>query len=78
MRIRLLTPNGQYKPGDITDVTYIVGANLCYYGAAEEVKDEPEPKSVDSPPRDKMMSKPKARRKSKRGPDGRYGKDQDA
>ena len=67
MRIRLKTANGPYKPGDIVDVTYVVGANLCYYGAAEEVHGEPQDKAIEAAPKDKMIRKPRTRRKARPG-----------
>ena len=76
MRIRLLAQFGEALPGSTLVVNYTMGANLIFTGHAEEMKEEaaPEPaeKAVDAAPNDKMVRKPKARRKAN------YGKNQDA
>jgi len=80
MRIRLLAQFGAAMPGSILEVNYTMGANLIFTGHAEEVKDEPTPvvaTAVDAAPKDKMIRKPRARRKAgeRRTP---YGTNQDA
>ena len=81
MRIRLKTAVGQYRTGEILDTDYTMGANLCFFGHAEQMPDEPEGKAVEAPPRDKMIRKPKARHKAagQRGASaGRNEENQDA
>lgn len=80
MRIKLKTSIGQYRAGDEIETDYTTGANLCFFGHAEEVKDGPESKAIEKPPRDKMVRKPRTQRKAKpRGrSNGRNGKNQDA
>ena len=80
MRIRLLTQFGLDRKGTILDVDYTRGANLIFTGHAVEVKDdEPEVKAIDAAPKDKMVRKPRTRRKtiSKGLPDG-ISEDQNA
>ena len=72
MRIKLLVTVGQHKAGEVIDVGYTAGANLCYFGHAEEVKDIVV-SAIEEPPKDKMIRKPETRRKRGRprkvGPD---------
>ena len=66
MRIKLLAQFGAALPGSILEVNYTMGANLIFTGHAVEVKEETEPetKAVEVAPKDKMVRKPKARRKA--------------
>ena len=81
MRIRLIAQFGAALPGSILEVNYTMGANLIFTGHAIEVIDEPAPepvaKAMDAAPKDKMIRKPKARRKAgeRKRP---YGTNQDA
>jgi len=69
MRIKLLAQFGAALPGSILEVNYMMGANLVFTGHAVELKEgaepEPEAKAVDAAPKDKMIRKPKTRRKAK-------------
>ena len=83
MRIKLVAQFGAALPGSILEVNYTMGANLIFTGHAVAVKDvepEPEVKAIDAAPKDKMIRKPKARRKyvRKGRPDGSNSKDQNA
>jgi len=79
MRIKLLAQFGAALPGSVLEVNYTMGSNLIFTGHAVEVPEEPEPvdKAMDSAPNDKMIHKPKARRKAgeRRAP---YGTNQDS
>ena len=67
MRIKLVAQFGAALPGSILEVNYTMGMNLIFTGHAIEVKEvepEPEAKAIDAAPKDKMIRKPKARRKA--------------
>ena len=64
MRIRMKVPWGQHPVGDVIDISYSIGANLCYAGVAEEAPNDIAVKSVDFPPVDKMVRKDLPKKKA--------------